>query len=348
MWKDAKYLLAYLLPLAAFVGVYYGGWLSFSAFILAFVCIPVIESILPANPANHADSSEMSREKRKFFDILLYLNVPIVYGLVVFLGYRVSFSSLDTYELIGMTLGVGIIVGTCGINVGHELGHRENAFEQLLARLLLTPAFYTHFTMEHNYGHHKNVGTPSDANTARYGESVYAFWIRSVSTAYVNAWTLQRSFLEKKGVAYWNLRENIVLQGMILQILYLVLVFTFLSLPGALAVIIAGIIGVLLLESVNYIEHYGLVRKQMPSGRYEPVNPSHSWNSDHELGRIFLYELTRHSDHHFKSTRKYQILRHLEDSPQLPYGYPASLIIALVPPIWMSMVNPRVKATMAS
>jgi alkane 1-monooxygenase len=105
-----------------------------------------------------------------------------------------------------------------------------------------------------------------------------------------------------------------------------------------------AIVGFLLLESVNYIEHYGLVRKQLASGRYEPVTPRHSWNSNHELGRIFLYELTRHSDHHYKATRKYQVLRHMDESPQLPLGYPTSILMALVPPLWFKKMNPIVKA----
>jgi alkane 1-monooxygenase len=105
--------------------------------------------------------------------------------------------------------------------------------------------------------------------------------------------------------------------------------------------VVTAIIGFLLLETVNYIEHYGLQRKMQENGRYEPVLPHHSWNSDHELGRIFLYEVTRHSDHHYKATRKYQVLRHFDESPQLPFGYPMCMIIALVPPLWFSLMDKK-------
>ena len=125
----------------------------------------------------------------------------------------------------------------------------------------------------------------------------------------------------------------------IMYLSFLISIWSWAILPYAFAV---ALIGILLLESVNYIEHYGLRRNRLASGRFEPVSPSHSWNSDHELGRIFLYELTRHSDHHFKATRKYQVLRHFQESPQLPVGYPGSILLALVPPVWFRLMNPQV------
>ena len=340
MWKDVKYLVAYTLPLSAYIAVYFGGRWSFLAFIVAFVIIPLLEILLPTRPENHPADEEMSRSARRFFDFLLYLNLPIVLGLCVLLAYRISNGGLEAYEIFGMVLSTGIIVGTCGINVGHELGHRTSWFDQVIAQLLLTPALYTHFTVEHNYGHHKHVGTPADPATARFGEPVFAFWLRSMSGTLINAWRLQGNMLRQQGYSFFNLARNHVLRGSLLQLIYLGTIWMFFGTTGFAVVFVAGVVGILLLESVNYIEHYGLMREKLPSGRFEPVTPRHSWNSDHQLGRIFLYELTRHSDHHFKSTRKYQVLRHLDESPQLPYGYPASIILALIPPLWMRLVHP--------
>lgn len=341
MSHDAKYLIAYITPLAAFIAVLLGGWWSYLAIVVAFVLIPVFELILPPRVDNLTEQRAMSMSRSRFFDWLLYFNLPIVYGLCIFLAYRLAFYDLTTFETIGMTLGVGIVLGACGINVAHELGHRESWHEQLMAMILLVPTMYTHFTLEHNFGHHKNVATPSDPATARLGEPVFKFWLRSIIGSYTHAWKLQSEMFRKSGAQFWSL-SNKLLQGLLLQLIYLALLYAFFGSEAVLVLVIASVIGILLLESVNYIEHYGLTRKQLPSGRYEPVNPTHSWNSDHQMGRIFLYELTRHSDHHFQSTRKYQVLRHLDDSPQLPYGYPASIILAMVPPIWMRVMDKRI------
>ena len=198
MWKDAKYLIAYVLPLTAFFAVYYGGWLSYSAFIVAFVILPLLEIILPPRVENLTREEEGALTTRRFFDWLLYLNLPIVYGLCGFLAYRYGFTELTTFELVGMTLSVGIVLGTCGINVAHELGHRESGIDQFLARMLLAPTMYTHFTMEHNFGHHKHVATRDDPATARLGEPIFSFWIRTISGSFVNAWRLQRQILDKE------------------------------------------------------------------------------------------------------------------------------------------------------
>lgn len=341
MWNDIKYLLAYILPLSAFAGIYLGGTWTFAAVIIGFVLIPLLEQLLPGTANNASPLEEEDKLKSKFFDWLLYLNVPLLYGLLGYYFYTLSVANPTTLEIIGMTTSMGLIVGTTGINVGHELGHRSTRHEQFLAKLLLLPALYLHFNIEHNRGHHKHVATEADPTSARFGESLYAFWLRSVFGSYRNAWKLeaQRLHREKKSALTM---DNLMIQFQIAQVLYLVgvgLLFGWNIVPFA---IVAAISGFLLLESVNYIEHYGLRRMLLPNGRYENVSPRHSWNSDHELGRIFLYELTRHSDHHYKASRKYQVLRHLEESPQLPLGYPASILTAMLPPLWFRMMNQRV------
>ncbi|MDX1407429.1 MAG: fatty acid desaturase, partial [Saprospiraceae bacterium] len=165
----------------------------------------------------------------------------------------------------------------------------------------------------------------------------YPFWLRSVTGSWRNAWKLEK----KLGNHTWHplLGQS---AGLLMQVLYLVLVWWLAGPLAAACFVAAAVIGFLLLESVNYIEHYGLVRARMDSGRYAPIEPGHSWNSNHELGRIFLYELTRHSDHHYRSTRKYQILRHLDEAPQLPCGYPAAIVLAMIPPVWRRLIDPRI------
>lgn len=342
MWRDLKYFLAYLIPFSAYWGVYAGGHWSYSAVWLAFVIIPLLEWILPQSTANVPPAEETTRSKRLLFDWLLYLNIPIVWGLIFYYAHVLCAVPVTGWETLGMTLSVGLVGGSSGVNVGHELGHRQNRVEQFLAKTLLLPALYLHFFIEHNKGHHKHVATDADPASARAGENLYAFWIRSVTGSYVNAWRLERVRIGREDKKVWSLRNEMI-RFQIVQAIYLLgmgLIFGWQVLPY-----LAGIatVAFLLLETINYIEHYGLRRRMLANCRYEPVSPIHSWNSDHEIGRIMLYELTRHSDHHYKATRKYQILRHFEESPQLPMGYPAAVLLALAPPLWFRVMNPRLK-----
>ena len=341
IWKDLKYLIAYAAPLAAFWGLQQQGWASPGSAYVAFLLIPILEQVLPGSAANLSPEEEALQSRRRLFDWLLYLHLPILYGLIAY-GLEVqSRHILTPFERLAMVLNLGIIIGGFGINVAHELGHRDSRAEQVLAKALLLPALYVHFFIEHNRGHHKHVATDADPASARRGENLYAFWIRSVTGGYRHAWQLEAQRMKQLGLPALHWR-NEMLQYQVLQLLYLAGVWYFFSWRGLFLVLASAVVGFLLLETVNYIEHYGLRRKLLPSGKYEPVKPVHSWNSDHELGRIFLYELTRHSDHHYKATRKYQILRHWEESPQLPYGYPSSILMALVPPLWFRVMDPLI------
>jgi len=338
--SNYKYLLAYIIPVSGFFAVYYGGYLSFLTVFIAFVMIPLIEFFVARSRVNLDQKSELDLNKVKYFDYLLYLNVPLIYLLVIYLFVTVTSLELATYELVGIILSVGIIFGASGINVAHELGHKKGTFEQTLAKLLLLPNLYMHFFIEHNRGHHVHVSTPEDPATSRKGEMVYVFWIRSTVGSYISAWKLEAQRLSKLGKS-WLSPNNAMIQFQIYQLIYLAGVYFLFDTLGLLIAIAVAIIGFLLLETINYIEHYGLLRKKLPSGRYERVEASHSWNSNHEIGRIILYELTRHSDHHYKAYRKYQVLRHHDESPQLPLGYPGSMLMSFVPPLWFAVMNKK-------
>ena len=342
MWRDLKYLIAYVAPLAAYLGICLQGPWSFGSVYVGFVLIPLLEFFTPQSVENVPAEEEPLRARSQFFDYLLYLNIPILYGLLLYYFNTLAAGGLAAYEIAGMTLSVGLIVGTIGINVAHELGHRANRLEQLMSKILLLSALYTHFNIEHNRGHHKNVATDEDPASARLGESLYAFWRRSVTGGYRNAWQLERERLEKLGARVWGWQNEMV-RFTVFQLLYLLAVGLVWSWQMTGYAVAIATVGFLMLESVNYIEHYGLRRRKMANGHYERVSPRHSWNSDHELGRIFLYELTRHSDHHYKATRKYQVLRHFDDSPQLPMGYPAAILLSLAPPAWFKVMNERAK-----
>ena len=270
---------------------------------------------------------------------MLYGNLPIVFGILGYGFYVISTGSLSTMETVGVVLSLGILLATNAINVAHELGHRKTLMEQMMSKALLLPCLYMHFYIEHNFGHHNNVATPKDPATAKFNQTVYSFWFTSVIGQYISAWRLQLQLLKIKNSRFFSFKND-MLYYTVFELAYLFVVYSFFGLYGLFLAVIIGILSFLFLETINYIEHYGLLRNKLPSGRYERVQSHHSWNSNHFIGRIVLYELTRHSDHHYKASKKYQILENKRESPQLPYGYPTSILLALVPWLWFSLVNP--------
>jgi len=343
--KDLKYLAAFSIPIAAFIGVSLKGPFSYLTPIFAFAIIPMLELVFPVDTDNMSPKIVESKLKKKIFDWLLYLNLPIVYALVFFGIYEASTSAIATYELIGMIISVGIVLGVNGINVAHELGHRQKTKERFIGKALLLPSLYMHFYIEHNFGHHLHAATPEDPATARYNQSVYSFWFTSTFRQYIKAWTIQLKLLKNNKNNFFSLKND-MFWSLLLQISYLIIVFLYFDTLGLIFALLAAVIGILLLESVNYIEHYGLLRLKTKTGRYERVKEMHSWNSNHVIGRIILYELTRHSDHHFKTSKKYQILDCHDESPQMPYGYPTSMVLAMLPPLWFKIMNKRVPKQM--
>ncbi|MCD2258269.1 alkane 1-monooxygenase [Psychroserpens luteolus] len=343
--KDLKYLAAFSIPIVALISLYFKGPLVYLTPVYAFVIIPVLELIFPVDTYNLNSEEADSKLKRKLFDWLLYLNLPVVYSLVFYGAYVVSSTAIETYELIGIILSVGIVLGVNGINVAHELGHRQATNERFIGKALLLPSQYMHFYIEHNFGHHLHAATPEDPATARYNQTVYSFWVTSIVRQYLSAWRIQRTILKNNDQKFISVKND-MLWYIVFQAGYLVVMFYVFGALGLLFAFTAAVVGFLLLETVNYIEHYGLMRLKTKSGRYERVKEIHSWNSNHMIGRIVLYELTRHSDHHFKSSKKYQILDCHDESPQMPYGYPTSMVLAMLPPLWFKIMNKRVPKEM--
>lgn len=343
--RDLKYLAALSLPISAIISFYFKGHWVFFTPIYAFVIIPILELLLPHDTSNLEGLEREEKNKSKLFDWMLYFNLPLVFGLLSFLLWDVSNHTYQTYELVGLVLCMGIVLGTNGINVAHELGHRDSMAHRTMAKALLLPSHYMHFYIEHNFGHHAHAATPEDPATARFNQSVYSFWISSTFRQYASAWKLQKQLLKGYNVSFTSIKNDMLWYTLI-QITYLATAF---FVFGGLELLIAfcsGIVGFLMLETVNYIEHYGLVRKKLPSGRYERVREVHSWNSNHVIGRIVLYELTRHSDHHYKSSKKYQVLDYHDISPQMPYGYPTSMVLSFIPPLWFKLMNSRIPKEM--
>jgi alkane 1-monooxygenase len=336
--KELKYMMAYSVPVFSFLGLYTGFYWGGVAY--AFVAVPLLELFFSkGDPDDHKEDRFSI-----FYELMLYANILVIYAMVFYGLSIATHHNLSTLGLIGLILSVGIVLGSSGINVAHELGHKADKISQFFAKGLLLPCLYTHFTIEHNRGHHLYVATPQDPATAKKDEIVYAFWLRSILLCYINAWKLEFKRLKNSSFIMGNASNEMIINTL-LTIIYLIIIFYVFGVKGLLISAAFGMVSILLLESINYVEHYGLKRKLMPNGRYEITNHTHSWNSEHQIGRIVLYELTRHSDHHFKANKEYQNLIFYEESPQLPYGYPTSILLSLVPPLWFKIMNPRIPAS---
>ena len=340
--KALKYLSVFSLPFTMAIALTAGGWWTFLPFVYVFGMIPSLELFIKPRPENLTEAEETIAKEDPFFDWLLYLTIP---AQLLYLGWYLFSIENNTYtslEYTGLVLSMGIMCGVFGINVGHELGHRTKAHEIFLAKVALASSLYMHFYIEHNRGHHRRVATHEDPATARYGENIFFFWIRSVIFSFISAWRIEATRLQKKK-RHWFSPHNEMMQFMLIQLLILAGIAVLFSVNTMVYFALAALVGILLLETVNYIEHYGLVRKKKENGRFERTSPHHSWNSNHVIGRIMLFELSRHSDHHYEASRKYQVLRHHEESPQMPTGYPGMMVMALMPPIWFLIMHRRLR-----
>ncbi len=340
--KAFKYLSPLSLYLAAILAFTLKGIFTWTPLIYAWFLLPLLELFIKPNNKNLSAAEEEMAKNDSVYDYMLYAIVLMQFvALYVFLS-TIKQTGLQWWEITGRVWTMGLLCGTFGINVGHELGHRANKFEQFLAKALLMTSLYQHFFIEHNKGHHKNVATPLDPSSARYNEPIYAFYFRTVIFSYISAWKIANDEMKKKDLPVLNWR-NEMLQAHIVQLLFVAIIFFVFGWLVTLYFLAAALIGIALLETVNYIEHYGLQRNETTAGKYERAMPEHSWNSNHPLGRMMLFELSRHSDHHYLASRKYQVLQHHKDAPQLPTGYPGSMMLALVPPAWFYVMNRKIK-----
>lgn len=324
-----RYLLSLLLPASIYVGLLSHGPWAYAALAFAFGLVPLLEAVLPTFAANLSEAQRAERLRQPWYDVLVLVQIPLHLGAIILFLMVVpeDRAAGDLTSLVGHITAMGVSCGSLAINIAHELGHRPNGMYQRLAQGLLVTTLYGQFFIDHNLGHHKNVATPEDASTARYGEVLYNFWFRSIIGVWQTAWRL------KPG-----------LMALLFSAEVLMLLGIWMSAPLAFVpFLLASLMGILLLETVNYIEHYGLLRAKVSEFRYENAQPIHSWNSNHPLGRFMLFELTRHSDHHANPYKPYPVLDHFDEAPQMPAGYPAMMVLAAVPPIWFRVMNPRLK-----
>ena len=342
-FRAFKYISPLTFYITAWLAFRGHGIVCFLPVIYSYVLVPVLELFyLPNHQAQTDAGLEISRND-KTYDYLLYAFVFIQLATVFIFLRSFQHAQLTFADIFGRVASMGLLCGIFGINIGHELGHRVTKSERFLSKLALMTSLYMHFFTEHNKGHHKHVGTAADPASARRGESLYLFWPRTIVMSYISAWKIANRDMRKQNRPVISL-HNEMIQAHIIQAAFVGLIAVLFGWQITLYFCIAALQGILLLETVNYIEHYGLSRRQITAGKYERVMPHHSWNSNHVFGRIMLFELSRHSDHHYMASRKYQLLRHYADAPQMPTGYPGMMLLALAPPVWFFVMHRRIDA----
>ncbi|MBK8698630.1 MAG: alkane 1-monooxygenase [Saprospiraceae bacterium] len=337
-----KYMMVYLIPLMVWFSLYQKGWYAFIVLAFVFGLIPLLELFLPGTKRNLSEIEEEIEKENRFYDLILFSLVPMQYFLWYYFLQQINAGDMTWYESLGMITAFGVSCGVLGINAAHELGHRQTWYEKLMSKMLLATTLYLHFFIEHNRGHHRNVATDLDPASGKWGESIYVFFIRTIRDSWISAWKLEGDRLKKANLPFWSI-HNEMLWYQFVHLTIIAAVASVYGLQVALLYLGSAIIGILLLETVNYIEHYGLRRRNTPGGTYERTMPIHSWNSNNPLGRILLLELTRHSDHHYMANRKYQILRHFDESPQMPTGYPGMMLLSFIPPLWFKVMHRKIE-----
>ena len=332
-------------------------WWYFGPFFV-FVLIPLFDLVAGLDPNNPPDELIEALEEDRYYRWVTFAFIPLqiagfLWGCFL-LGNGTIFGwdpfatsvlpgiaeNLTWYDKVGLATGMGMVAGI-GINTAHELGHKKEELERWFARVALAQTAYGHFYIEHNRGHHVRVATPEDPASSRMGETVWEFMPRTVVGSLRSAWELENKRFARLKKSPYSLKNDLINAWM----------FTVLLWGFAMAafgpeifpyLIIQAILGIWLLESVNYLEHYGMKRAKLESGRYERVNPSHSWNSNNIGTNVLLYHLQRHSDHHANPTRRYQALRDFKEAPVLPTGYAGMIVATWVPQIWRKVMDDRV------
>ncbi|QBS41026.1 alkane 1-monooxygenase [Nocardia sp. CS682] len=308
--------------------------------IIVLIVIPVLDWVVGEDGTNPRDEDYELLSNDRYYRWCTYLFLPVqLLGLLI-ACYMWAGHELSIVDKLGLAATLGFVSGI-GINAAHELGHRVEHAERWLAKVALAQSFYGHFFVEHNRGHHVRVATPEDPASGRLGETLWEFLPRSVFGSFRSAIELERVRLARKGLRWFSVHNHILQAWSMSVVLFgsLMALFGIGVLPW---LILQAVIGASLLETVNFIEHYGLLRAKKPNGNYARCSPRDSWNSDRLVTNIFLFHLQRHSDHHANPGRRYQTLRSSMQAPQLPAGYATMILFAVVPPLWRAVMDHRV------
>ena len=310
--------------------------------VLSYLGVPLLDYWLGEDASNPPEEIVPELENDLYYRILTWVTVPLHYIALIGAAVFVATADLSTFGWVTIALTAGL-AGGFAVNTAHEMGHKRTRLDQWFARFALAVPWYGHFSIEHNFGHHKHVATPEDPASARMGESIYRFALREIPGTFVRAWRIEKTRLARRGHSLFTWRNEILQSYAISLVLQGGLVLA-LGWLGLIFLIIHNAFAWFQLTSANYIEHYGLLRQRDDQGQYERCQPHHSWNSNHVCSNLLLFHLERHSDHHAHPQRRYQSLRDFDDVPRLPSGYFGMYLLAYFPPLWFKVMDARLLA----
>lgn len=319
----------------------YWAWFLYG---VIFGIIPILDYIIGKDPSNPDEETQVpSMTEEIIYRVFTIIMGFVWLGVLFYAGHVFMNNDYGLLGKLGWIVSIGTVGGIIAINLGHELIHKDPKLENWMGGLLLSSVTYAGFKVEHVRGHHVHVSTPEDASSSDYNQGLYDFLPKAFVKNFKNAWVLEKKYLERKGKKNISIHNELIWWYAISASFALAFGVLW-GWQGVLFFFAQSFVAAFTLEVINYVEHYGLHRRVKENGRYERVTPAHSWNSNYLLTNIALFQLQRHSDHHAYAKRRYQVLRHYDDSPQLPGGYAAMYVLALIPPLWKKVVNPRVEA----
>lgn len=342
------YLLVFTIPLSFLISYYSGNvYMLYALPVMMFLVMPIIDPLIGLDNDNYDSASERELKDDAFYRRILYAWTFVQTSMMIWLIYVFASNDLQLNTIIPMVINTMIMNGGAGIVVAHELGHKNNKLDKYLAKLLLIQVFYGHYTVKHNRGHHVNVGTPLDTATSKLNQTYYSFWLQSVVGGFRSAIEIEDEYLKTKKIkkslfnheVYYSVFFSLLFLFVSSAIIYLFNVDMLTS--YIMFFLMQTFLSFSLLEAVDYIEHYGIVRNIKADNSFEKTNATHSWNANFILSNYFLFQLQRHSDHHLYATKNYQILKQYDESPQLPNGYPGMVLLTLLPPLWFKVMNKR-------
>ncbi|MBT7611263.1 MAG: alkane 1-monooxygenase [Bacteriovoracaceae bacterium] len=333
--KKILRLTPYLLVSLTWAGLVQGGVFSFTGLFLFFGIHPILDQVIKNNIYSNDGSSHEA-----FLEVLL-LFFPIFQTIFLIHTFTLFLAETNLYQNLGQIFSIGVTCAGIGITVAHELIHRKDPLKKAAGIYILALQNYTWFRIEHIFGHHKHVSTPLDPATAKFNQSLYPFLLQSLFGGIVSAYKFEKNRLIRRNN---KLLINRMFHYTIIAISYFSLAFLVFGLKGFLFVLGISTVGILITEIVNYLEHYGLERKLMENGYYEPVQEKHSWDSDFAVTNFSLFNLGKHSHHHAKAQDEFQHLINKKENPVLPMGYTGAILLSLVPPLWKQVMNPLVIA----
>ena len=319
-------------------------WLLFFPVVFFYVLIPLFDLLIGEDTSNPPESSVADLEADPYYRWITYATVPILWVAVIFNCIFLCTNELNAFAWFATVMTTGSVLGF-GLNVSHELGHKLQRTPRKIALFNTALGAYGHFSIEHNRGHHRHVSTPEDPASSKMGENIYRFACREMPGAAHRAWRLEADRLGRQNKPVWHL-ENEILQALCLTALVYGILIAIYGVDMVLVLIPVAIWGAFQLTSANYVEHYGIQRLKAANGNYENCQPHHSWNSNHLVSNLVLFQLQRHSDHHTHPGRSYQSLRDFPELPRLPSGYFGMFFLAYLPPLWYRVMDPLLIKTL--